>query len=74
MRDDVSAYQRRLVRKQARFLKYIASGLTTAEIATRELVPPTSVLRFIGAMQAEYGARNRAQLIHIAWQRGLLKR
>lgn len=72
VRDDISAYRRRLIRKQKRVLEYLAAGLSTEEIAARERTTATSVLGCIDRMRAEYGARNRAQLVHIAWQRGLL--
>lgn len=60
-----------LTPREAEVLALIAAGLTNGEIAERLVVSPATVKSHVNHLFAKIGARDRAQAVRYAFERGL---
>ncbi|MPY57058.1 response regulator transcription factor [Streptomyces spongiae] len=63
----------RLTGRESEVLRYMAAGLTNAEIATRMGVGPATVKTHVAAVLAKTGARDRTQAVIAAYESGFMK-
>jgi DNA-binding NarL/FixJ family response regulator len=63
-----------LTRREAEVLKLIAAGMSNAEIAATLVVSDATVKTHINHVFAKTGARDRAQAVRYAYERGLADR
>jgi DNA-binding NarL/FixJ family response regulator len=54
-------------------LGLVGEGLTNDEIATRWVVSPATVKTHVNRAMAKLGARDRAQLVIVAYETGLVR-
>lgn len=62
-----------LAKRRAEILRLVAEGMTNAEIATELVAPVDAVRGYLLRVAREWGARNRAQCVHLAYQLGVLR-
>jgi DNA-binding NarL/FixJ family response regulator len=60
-----------LTPREAEVLKLIADGLSNSEIAERLVVSGATVKTHVNRIFSKIGARDRAQAVRYAWERGL---
>lgn len=65
--------QRRRARRRVRLVELLAAGLSNAEIAKLENVQEESIKTRVCRMMQETGASNRAQLVSIGYETGMLR-
>jgi DNA-binding NarL/FixJ family response regulator len=53
-------------------LELVGRGLTNQEIATRLILSPATVKTHVGRLLTKLGARDRAQLVIVAYESGLI--
>lgn len=63
---------RPLDRTELRALHLVADGVNDTDIATHMNMTIAALKWVLREMRAKLGARDRANAVHIAWQRGLL--
>ncbi|MEV6587278.1 response regulator transcription factor [Streptomyces acidicola] len=63
----------RLTGRESEVLRYMAAGLTNAEIAARMGVGPATVKTHVAAVLAKTGARDRTQAVIAAYESGFMK-
>jgi two-component system nitrate/nitrite response regulator NarL len=61
-----------LSRRELQILPYLAEGWRTHEIAAEIGLAPESVRGYIDRIKDKLGARARADIVTIAWRRGIL--
>ncbi len=61
-----------LSERQMQTLRYIAAGMTDAEMGAVLFVAECTAKRHVRDILMKLGARNRANAVHIAHERGLL--
>ena len=59
--------------RSARIVLYAAEGLGNDEIAARWVVSPATVKTHVNRAMAKLGARDRAQLVILAYETGLVR-
>lgn len=55
-------------------LTAVAEGATTRRMARDLVLSERTVNRTVAALLGVFGARSRAQLVHLAWQFGILSK
>ncbi|MFJ9589808.1 response regulator transcription factor [Streptomyces acidicola] len=63
----------RLTGRESEVLRYMAAGLTNAEIAARMGVGPATVKTHVAAVLAKTGVRDRTQAVIAAYESGFMK-
>ncbi|MEY7973895.1 response regulator [Saccharomonospora xinjiangensis] len=62
-----------LTEREREVLAEIAAGLSNAEIAAALYLSPATARTYVSRLLAKLGARDRAQLVHIAYEAGLAR-
>lgn len=61
-----------LTAREREVLTLIARGLSNSELATRLRLSPATVKAYVGRLLAKLHARDRAQLVIVAYESGLV--
>ena len=64
---------RELPEKDQELLRLIAQGLSNLEIAEKLSLSPATVKSYVSRLLTKLGARDRAQLVILAYQNGLVE-
>ncbi len=62
-----------LTEREREVLMLVTTGMSNDEIATRLVISPTTAKTHISRILAKLGARDRAQLIVMAYESGLVR-
>ncbi|MBK8502004.1 MAG: helix-turn-helix transcriptional regulator [Saprospiraceae bacterium] len=69
---DVATIYRPITEREIEILELISSGHSTIEIASDLFLSPETIKTYRKSLMNKFGARNMAQLIRIAFEKGVI--